>query len=291
MYNDMPPESKARFFLIPLAFALSAGFVYLVTESWNAAQDTLPQAPRLTEDKLIAGLLKFYSNPSDESWEEVSKEWKSLWSVPFVKRLMDFYSIDKYGLIETSSGRPLFVEPSPKNLYKSAIWGRGTLEEYEKAYPGFLAKTLGGREEAGEVQELMTEREEKRGKDTENAVRFMKLSKAGDTAGVRKLFQELREKDELTEGLRDKIKEYSKEAALGQGILERKIIGLKDEDQASFILDRLERTKTPQERAKVLMEYVRQGVLTDNVKEEMQRLIKERFVKPPKKGLFQGLFQ
>lgn len=280
-YENMPPDSKARFFLVPLCFVLAAGTIKLITDSWRAATDTLPGAPSITEDQIIASFINFTNNPSEESFTDLKKEIKNLWSVAFINRLMAAYDINKYGMVTSTSGRPTFIEPTAENVWRTAIWGKGVLEEYEKAYPSILGRFLGGYKEAGEVEKLRGEAFKRQEEERKEAVKLLKLIQSNaPTDEVIAEFIKLRNAGKLTDSLKKKVKDYLKEQARGVGPLERSIVGLPDKEQAKFIMDKINSNLSTEELIKLLAEYQRQGILTPNVKDEMKNLLKEQTGQP-----------
>ena len=68
------------------------------------------------------------------------------------------------------------------------------------------------------------------------------------------------------------------------------LVTAKDEDQAKFILDQIYSNKSGEELGALLSRYKKQGLLTENVKGEMKRLLKEDKYEEPK-NLFQRFFQ
>ena len=276
-FNKLPPKSRARVFLIMAAIAIPIAMMYALSRSWNVASRALPGLPRLVASDLITAVTDWGSDPTEKTLDKLKKEIKRFFNTTAKQRLEDALNIYDYGVLQSSiTKRPLFVQRSLDSALRVFIFGRSSLEEYEKRFPGVLGEFFGQHVQARKVKKLQVEREKIRGEETEAAVEFVKKLpkfKTGEEAG--EFIKGMKEEGNLTEGTRTKIKQYFKEQATGVGGMERSIIGLKDEDQARFVLDELKKIKTGEEAKELISRFKRQGILTDNVKEEMKKLVKE----------------
>ena len=206
-------------------------------------------------------------------------------------RLKDALEIMKTGIITSkTTGRPTFIDKTKENALKVMVFGRSALEEYEKRFPSLLSKTLGGNKEAGEAEKLRSEQMKGREEDTKTAVEAVKFLSGNHTREEKvAYFMNLRSSGKLNPNTISKLKEYLQEKGRKTGGLERSITSLNDAQQAKFALDKIYSVEGQTERASVLQDLQRRGILTDNVIAEMKKLVQSEY-QPKKKGFFEGLF-
>ena len=293
--DKLPPQARkekmGNFFLFLLSVTLPVAMMYLYSRSWNVAERALPSIPRPFSPELFGAFFDWLGDPTDEEkWGEFRTKAKDTFSVNVWQRAMDALNIKQTGIIQTrSTGRPMFIEQTMENIFKSFAFGRSALPEYEKRFPGILGKILGGYTESGEAEKLRRDREKVYKQETEDAVELMKLLETAPTQEILDKLIALKQAGRLSDGMKGKLRTYIKEQATGTTGLERSITGLKDEDQARFILDKIYSDLSTEELTSLLADYKRRGILTDNVKAEMKRLLKEGKYEQPVQ--FQNFFQ
>ena len=291
-FNKLPPISKANFFLIALALTVGPALIYALTRSYSAAQRAYPGIPRISVMPLLTASSQYALNPTDDNKDKMIEALKSTFSLGTMRKLIDAMNIKKYGFVTTASGRPIFIEPNFRNIALTSTFGKSTTEPYEEAYPSFLGKMLGGEREAGEAAKLRAERKDIIAEETKTAVDLLKLinSRASSDELSSELIR-LKQEGKLTDNVKEKMKGYLTEQVKGQGPLERSIIGLNDEDQAKFILDKINSNISTDDLARLLQQYKQQGILTDNVKDKLKELLKSGY--KPEESLinkFKGFF-
>ena len=280
--SKYPPKLRAKFAknILRLLFMFSAAslLLYAVSKNWNVAARGLIQIPILESAflELFMSLAEWMKDPSKDKADTIGKNLKSIVSIVSVNRVADAWNVHKYGVIQTANGTPVFVEPTIKNIVGILAFGRSSLPEYERAYPSTLSVLLGGNKEAGEVRKLRGEEEKRRREETDIAVDLLKLiqSKAS-TDEVIAEFVRLKQEGKLTDSVREKVATYLKEQATGVGPLERSIAGLTDAQQAKFIWEKINSDISTDELVALLAEYKRKGLLTENVRSELRKLIGE----------------
>ena len=271
-FEKLPDTSKANVYRIFLALTLPVAMLYAISRSWNVAQRAVPGMPRVSFLDLAVAISDFMEDPENGK-EILKREIKNIFSVTAYKRLADYIDAKTGGIVQRGiSGKPMFVgeEEAPGLL----VWGRTTMPEYEKQYPGWLSRLIGRETGAGEVAKLKKEREKIRREETDVAVRFMKEYDGAKTPEEKKaVFYYYEEQGLLTEEIQNKLKTFYTEKAKGIGGPERGIKSMAAADRATYILkeaDRL-RKENPKNVAPFIAKMKEQGILTSAVIEEMRR--------------------
>jgi len=278
-FNALPNKSKANVFNILLAIAIPIATLYALARNWNVAARAMPGFPRISSRPLVEAISAYTEDPTADNLDKLKGAVRSFFSITSKDKVEDAFNAYNYGMLKSrGTGQPLFVEE--KDLGVAAgllVFGRSSLEEYEKAYPSLLSKWIGGNKEASEVQKLTDERNQQRKKDTDSATEFIKSLKKDMNSEERMDFVKKMEDDgKLTEEARVKIRKYLKEQAQGTTSLDKRITGLNDKDQAQFVLDELKKATNGSEATKILIEFKSRGILTDNVRNEMRELLKNQ---------------
>jgi len=292
-FDKMSSKSKANLFNIFLALALPVATLYALTRSWNIASRALPSMPRIAISDLASSVFSWLENPtSDEARDRLIDEWKAFTRVTAVDRLKDALSAYDYGLLQSHrTGRPVFVDQNIKNAAMLYLFGRSSLEEYEKAYPSLLGRVVGGQRAASELDRLREEMKDESRENREAAVKILKMIRSKMPSDkIAKELAEMKKSGKLNEKVTKRLKAYLEEEGRGQGMLERGIIGLNDRQQAKFVLDKIFSKMSTEELARLLKTYKEQKILTDNVKKEMKTLLKEGYGSD-NRNLFEGFFR
>ena len=293
--NRIPKENRAHIlshlFMILAAVAIPIATLYALSRSWNVASRALPGMPRVPIVPLVTAVFGWMGEPTDDKLDTLKDEIKKFFDVVAFKRAMDALAVSRDQVLQVGkTQKPVFVDKTLQNISSVLLWGRSSLPEYEKRFPSFLGRILGGYTEAGEVRKLQREREALRIKETQDAVDLFKLfNSSASTEEITNHLVKLKQEGRLTDAMKDKVRSYYEDQATGKGGLETSISNLKDEDQATFILDQIFSNRSTEELTSLLSQYKRQGILTENVKSEIKRLLKEGKYKQPETG-FGSLF-
>lgn len=289
-YNELPNKSKANIFLVALAIAIPIATLYALARNWNIAERGMPQFPRVQSGGLINAIMAYSENPNVENKEKLKAAVENYFSISSYNKLKDALDSYKYGVLTSrASGRPIFTDKSLETSVLLLIFGRSSLEEYEKAYPQWLAKHIGGQKGPGRVAELEKESAKGIRESTDNAVEFIKgMQDNTDQASRLAFIRKMQEEGKLDERTTDKIKTYYTEKALGITSLERRIKNLNDREQAKFLWQELKDAGNADVRLKLLELYKKQGIITDNVIEEFKKLAEEGGLES---GMFENIFR
>ena len=279
--KKIPPARRgkilANMFLMLLAIALPAAYMYALSRSWNVASRALPGLPRITFSDLFLSFTSWLNDPTDENFKAFKNEFKQTFRVESPSRLQDAIEVMKTGILTTrTTGRPIFVDQALDNAIKVFTFGRSSLEEYEKAYPSVLSKLIEGNVEAEQVRKLRAEELERRERETKEAVNLLKLIQSNAPTGeVIARLTRLKQEGKLTDNVREKVATYLKEQATEVSPLERSIAGLTDAQQAKFIWEKVNSDISTDELIALLAEYKKKGLLTENVRAELRKLTQE----------------
>jgi site-specific DNA-adenine methylase len=293
-FDKLPPRSKANVFLIFLAMAIPVAILYALSRSWNVASRALPGIPRVVSADLMIAIAEWQASPSADTVSKLKSAIKQFFSVRSLSAVNDALNITKFGVLQTASGRPLFVDRTWQNALKTFIWGRSSLDQYENAYPSILGRTLGGKTEAGAAEKLANERAGTASQETQQAVDIVKWLNTHKGFEERKAyFTDLSAKGKLTDNTLAKLKQYLTEEGKGTGPLESSIAGLNDVDQAKFVLDKITAVQGQAARLAVIQNLKSRGLITDNVIASMKDVLKAGYKANNVNILdkFKGLFQ
>ena len=113
----------------------------------------------------------------------------------------------------------------------------------------------------------------------------------GDFYPFAEFLDNLRKEGRLTDSFRKKVEGYMLEKGSKSGVLEGRIKNLNNDEQAEFMAKELDKLGSGEEKARQIVEWRTQGLLTDDVRDKLAEQILMLSLEKQKGGFFQNLFQ
>jgi len=189
-----------------------------------------------------------------------------------IKKTWDAWQAVKRGASVTATGRERFPIEGLADKIQALLFGQYSIPEAQEYF-----------DELEKIDRLKRQEISERMDEAATAMAFIRDYQRVATPEERlKIFNDYKSKGLLNERVEARIKRYVKEQRKEIGVTEASLKTMSVRKRARYIINALTDMKTSQERETYLGQLHRQGLLSANVKKEINLIIEEEgFPKPP----------